>query len=83
MKLLICACSARHGKRQTREAGAAHAVSGCRGDPRLPCQPRRAQAGGFLAKGPGAAPLPGLGMLTSEGNGQCSARCACGLGTAF
>lgn len=36
MKLLICACSARHCKRQTLEAGAAHAVSGCWGDPRLP-----------------------------------------------
>lgn len=71
MKLLICACSARRGERQTQEAGAAHAVSGCRGDPRLPCQPRRAQAGGFLAKGPGAAPLPGR---PCQGSWGCSPR---------
>lgn len=40
MKLLICACSARRCERQTLEAGAAHAVSGCWGDRRLPCQPQ-------------------------------------------
>lgn len=39
MKLLICACSAKLCKRQSLEAGAVHAVSGCWGDPQLPCQP--------------------------------------------
>lgn len=40
MKLLICACSARHCESQTLEGGTAYTVSGCWGDPWLPCRPQ-------------------------------------------
>lgn len=76
MKQLICACSARRGERQTWEAGAVHAVSGCREDPQLPCQPCCLLAGGFPAKKQSAASLLQQrcgegGSVILVGNGQC------------
>lgn len=66
MKLLICACSARRCERQTLEAGAAHAVSGCRGDPQLSL-PASALVGGWIPRqGPRCCFSAQLAMLRQE-----------------